>query len=285
MTHYIFISPHLDDVVFSCGGYLRQLINSGNRVIVTTVITADDSSGLPLSWLGNRILRGWGSGDGQIFSLRCAEDSNALGRLGAEIIHLGFLDCIYRRDNDQKPLYNRRVINVPLHAHDLNVFKPALENKLKSVLSQFPAHNSRVVCPLTIGGHVDHLLVRQAVEAVTPAPQRVYYEEYPYLLRNEKIGMKLMEFQPVIVRLEPENITARLDASACYLSQIPGLFPTTLEISREIIGAYLPALGALFPAPPTLSQSVQRMDQITRACIQKMGGERYWIHKTHGSLV
>ena len=41
-------------------------------------------------------------------AIRREEDKQALGVLGAEALHAGFLDCIYRRDRmSGKPVYTR----------------------------------------------------------------------------------------------------------------------------------------------------------------------------------
>ncbi len=268
---YLFISPHLDDAVFSCGGFIRQLVLSGSRVIVATVVTADAPDELPLGWLAKRNLRSWGN-QRHIFALRCAEDLAAVRHLGAETLHLGFLDCIYRRDAQQLPLYTRRVINVPLHPYDLQFFQPALETRLRELLVQA----IKVVCPLTIGNHVDHLLVRQAVEAVTTARQRIYYEEFPYILRTGKHHTKWVNLSQQMIRLQPAEIEARLLASTSYRSQIPGLFPAPLDVWCEIMRAYLPVLDRYVPAEHPLWHSIKRMQTITRRHIDRVGGERYW---------
>ena len=44
---HLFISPHLDDVVLSCGGYIHRLTTSGEKVVIVTVIAADVPAGRP----------------------------------------------------------------------------------------------------------------------------------------------------------------------------------------------------------------------------------------------
>ncbi|SUO62319.1 N-acetylglucosaminylphosphatidylinositol deacetylase superfamily [Streptococcus pneumoniae] len=43
-TKYIFLSPHLDDAIFSCGDYISKLTSEGEIVLVITIF-----SGYPLS--------------------------------------------------------------------------------------------------------------------------------------------------------------------------------------------------------------------------------------------
>ena len=43
-TKYIFLSPHLDDAIFSCSDYISKLTSEGEIVLVITIF-----SGYPLS--------------------------------------------------------------------------------------------------------------------------------------------------------------------------------------------------------------------------------------------
>ncbi|MHA1303522.1 MAG: PIG-L deacetylase family protein [Candidatus Heimdallarchaeaceae archaeon] len=45
---HIFLSPHLDDAVASCGGLIAKLVEQGNKVIVATFFTkSPDLSKIP----------------------------------------------------------------------------------------------------------------------------------------------------------------------------------------------------------------------------------------------
>jgi len=94
---HLFISPHLDDVALSCGGYVRRISEAGKKVVVVTVMTADLPKG-PVSWLARRNHLAWHLGDAP-FALRRGEDEAAVRALGATHRHLGLLDAMYRRDD------------------------------------------------------------------------------------------------------------------------------------------------------------------------------------------
>ena len=42
MAEWIYISPHLDDAVLSCGGMIRQQVQQGERVQVWTVCAKEN---------------------------------------------------------------------------------------------------------------------------------------------------------------------------------------------------------------------------------------------------
>lgn len=280
---YLFISPHLDDVVFSCGGYAYRLAASGKKVIIATVFTADDSSAQPTSWLAKRYSRGWNLGDNP-FAARRQEDLVAARSLGVQAVHLGFLDAIYRRDADGMPLYTRTVTNFPPHAHDWQILEPALQATLRDLKER--SENERVVmiCPLGVGGHVDHLIVRQAVEAISDPQDRLYYEDFPYSIQadgldSSRVGEahRTRGLHPVLIRLNPAEADARQRAMACYPSQVPGCFPSEVDRAIEILRARLPLIGDRLNYSPNLSVCVARMNARVSAYIARVGGERYWL--------
>lgn len=122
ITHHVFLSPHLNDAVFSCGGYISKLIEIGDSVKVITIfagipdiieksssLTSNDTSELDR--------------DGEIVNKRRKEDRLALASLGVDAIHLDFLDCIYRKDGKSQAycVLKPEDILSDLDAHDLTL--------------------------------------------------------------------------------------------------------------------------------------------------------------------
>jgi hypothetical protein len=135
----------------------------------------------------------------------------------------------------------------------------------------------KLVCPLAIGGHVDHRLVRQALEAVTTLDQRLYFEDFPY---TERVGAQpFPNLTTVTIELLHADIEARLTACACYRSQIPTLFHKRLDIPH-IIRRRIPWLVRFASIQKDLEGATQRMSFAIRTQIQHTGGERYWTSKT-----
>ncbi len=274
-TTYVFISPHLDDAVLSCGGLIHQLAARGRQVKIVTVATADDGSELPPSWLAQRNLRSWG-GQKNIFAVRRSEDVHAARRLGAEVVHLGFLDCMYRRDTRQMPLYSKSVTDVQVDPFDWESFTSLLESALGTLFNQLLPRELRVFCPLALGNHVDHVLVRRVVEALIPAQQRIYYEDFPYAMGVRHPNGEACGLSPFTVPLSSADVKARVEACACYTSQLPGLFPTTFERVSEVVRARVPVVGELIPSYSSPSVSIQKMEALSQMHILRVGGERYW---------
>jgi len=92
-----FISPHLDDAAFSSGGLISYLADR-TRVVVISVFTEagrDNHSLSAYEWIKTC---GYTKNEAKKFySDRRKEDRQLFSKLGVEIIHLGFLDALWRK--------------------------------------------------------------------------------------------------------------------------------------------------------------------------------------------
>jgi LmbE family N-acetylglucosaminyl deacetylase len=280
---YVFISPHLDDTVLSCGGLIHQLTSAGERVINVTVITADQPDDVPLTWLARRNHAAWQLGD-RPFAQRRIEDANAAAILGMESVHLGMLDAIYRRDADGHPLYTTNTVRVPVHSFDRSHFVPEIRQRLSEVFQRYDDRLINLLCPLSIGMHVDHVIVRSAVGELRGSHHIAYYEDYPYAdwpgadSSRALVQGNAASWREKVILLEPEDIIARIAAAACYTSQLRGLFPSDAERLQEIVSARLPLIGRYARWRSNPLQIQARMSGALRAVIARTGGERYWYH-------
>ncbi|HPJ57664.1 MAG TPA: PIG-L family deacetylase, partial [Kiritimatiellia bacterium] len=98
----IYLSPHLDDAVLSCGGQLAARVRRGERVLVATLAAGDPVR--PLPPLARALHAEWKLDDS--CEARREEDRRACGRLGAEVFHVVLPDAMYRRHPATgEPLY------------------------------------------------------------------------------------------------------------------------------------------------------------------------------------
>lgn len=238
--HVIYLSPHLDDVVLSCGGQIAARARRGERVLVATLAAGDPV--VPLSPLARTLHAEWNLDDS--CAARRDEDRRACGRLGADSRHESLPDAMYRR---------HPVTGEPLYPTLAAVYdRPHPEDSAwaewTEAIRRLPAADE-VVAPLGAGRHVDHQLARLAAEAVHGRALR-YYEDYPYA---GKLGVvRRMVWPPwrwrvLRIPLSPEDLTARLAATAAYVSQTAMLFA-----------------------------GVGNLEAHVRRYVRRVGGERIW---------
>lgn len=223
MFNAVYLSPHFDDVVFSCGGQVYRRTQRGESVAVVTVCAAPPPSG-DLSPLAISLHERWsehGTFD------RAAEDRAALAILRAAPIHLTVHDCIYRRDPEGGWLYQTR-------GAILGSLSP-LENALVSeVAAAFErvgplAPDAEIFAPCAIGGHADHQLVRRAAEVWSGSSARRlnYYADYPY-------AAELSDPGGIDVELTAAARRAKIEAVRAYKSQLSTFWENDDEMARAV---------------------------------------------------
>jgi LmbE family N-acetylglucosaminyl deacetylase len=188
---WIYLSPHLDDAVFSAGGLIYEQTQAGIPVEIWTFMCGDP-------------------------------------HLGAKTVYFDYLDCIYRRGKNDDWLYD--YIFVPLHEDEVDL--PA---RIAESISTRLEPTDQLVCQLGLGSHVDHVLVRRAVELL----QRplLYYTDIPYLFKTPQ-------------ELAPN--TAGMKANAYTVSE------AGLGVWQEAIAAYESQISSLFDSPDHMRSQIQQ---------------------------
>lgn len=138
----LYISPHLDDVVFSCAAHIEKSRKEGNPVVVASLFTEGDHTDRKL------------------------EDLAALKMLDADCRWLGYLDAPFRND-----YYN---------SFERIIFGDAKEDapNISELVDAIQPH--LIVAPLGVGNHIDHRMAFESVKRVKSSLPIIYYEDQPY---------------------------------------------------------------------------------------------------------
>jgi hypothetical protein len=108
-----------------------------------------------------------------------------------------------------------------------------LVSLLTEELTQAIPQGAALVSPLTVGGHVDHRLVRAAVEGLSlPA---WYYADYPYVQWLKTIPPDLVsEMKPVEFPVTEAGLFAWIESVAAYPSQISSFWFSLKDMEEDI---------------------------------------------------
>ncbi|MBP9500715.1 MAG: PIG-L family deacetylase [Candidatus Promineofilum sp.] len=231
---HLYISPHFDDVALSCGGQVFRHTAVGDTVLVVTV-AAEEPSG-PLSETAESIHRRWADSLGEtppaFVARRRAEDREAFALLRADVLHLHFLDGIYRPGPDGVLLY-------PGPVDMFGTVNPADEGFLDALVKAFAAlpEAGAYYLPLGVGEHVDHQLARQAGERAFEDVG--YYEDYPYTMKPGALEVVL----PPVERgnwtaettwLTETAMAAKFAAIGEYRSQFSSFFIDLADLEAKV---------------------------------------------------
>jgi LmbE family N-acetylglucosaminyl deacetylase len=229
---WIYLSPHFDDAVLSCGGLIWEQTHSGTPVEIWTIC-----AGMPLpdalSEFATATHKQWKTGSAQdTVSLRRQEDEHAARILDASAHHFPIADCIYRRSRQGAAFYTESVFVAP-HPQE----ESDLTNEISRLLSQRLTASDTLVCPLAIGGHVDHRLVRAAAEKLRRPLW--YYADVPYVINHpEELPQAAQNKRSKPGFVSPAGLRAWQEAIAAYASQVPSLFESS-NAMRSAIRDYL----------------------------------------------
>ncbi|GCD32758.1 2'-N-acetylparomamine deacetylase [Streptomyces chrestomyceticus JCM 4735] len=163
----LWISPHPDDVAYSCGGVLAACAGSAPGLLLTVFTRS--------AWALPKRLRAAGP---KVISARRAQEERRYCRARglARYVPLGFDDASLRGYDDDTELTADPAAD-PLRDRIAEAVAEAVA-ELRPTL---------VLAPAAVGGHVDHRLVHEAVRrSAGDGVRRLYYEDLPYAAHHPR---------------------------------------------------------------------------------------------------
>ena len=226
----IYLSPHLDDAALSCGGQIFMQTAAGKRVLIVTIMAGNPQTAV--SSFAQGLHNRWELAT-DVVAERRVEDIAACAILGADHLHWDIPDCIYRLHPETK---------AELYASEEAIFgdvHPAetpLVEQLATRIASLPFHG-RLIAPLTLGHHIDHLFVRQAAEACCGAGLW-FYEDYPYAQEAGALTAVIPPNDPTwqseTVPLSTTAIQAKLNSIASFKSQLSTFFNGRSDLEQQV---------------------------------------------------
>ena len=230
---WIYLSPHLDDAVLSAGGLIYEQTRSGVPVEIWTFMCGNPPEGDGDSPFAQLLHAQWGfSSAEETVRERRLEDRNAAAIVGATVTHFDFLDCIYRRGRNGEWLYKE--ISIPPLEEDAGI-----PGRIAETISARLQPDDVLVCQLSVGSHVDHVLVRQAAELL--GRPLLYDIDIPYLFyKPQELAPKSAGMQESVHFITETGLKRWQEAVLAYKSQLPVLGEAMLtpEMTQESIRSY-----------------------------------------------
>ena len=236
MPTALFISPHLDDVAFSCGATVSWLASRGWRCVLATAFTRSvhNPTGFALACQTDKGL----PVDVDYMALRRQEDAACGQALGTEAVRwLDFAEAPHRGYDTAAQLF------APPHMGD-SVVEP-LSQALSALCRELQP--AITFAPLALGAHVDHVQLQRAVRLAVGAQAPVaWYRDMPYAMRaGDDAGCDAGSdagSANASVALGDRHLQAKLDGCACYGSQLGFQFGGVQDM-REALTSFAQAEG------------------------------------------
>lgn len=224
----LFLSPHYDDAVYSCGGTIYELAQKGEKVQILTIMAGVPTLPLPETPILKSLRERWDLGDDEVLKRR-KEDETAAKIVGAKTRYLNIPDCIYRLHEGQALYPTEEALWGAVHPND-----PA-----HGVLETLDFGDASLIyAPLGVGRHVDHQLVRDwALKLQAEGREIRFYQDYPYMQKREAIDEALSHFgkmQVYAMPLSEAAMQAKIAAMAAYVSQISTFWENEVVLASEV---------------------------------------------------
>ncbi len=227
----IYLSPHLDDAAFSCGGQIHARTQQGERVLIVTLMAGDPPPSSGQSAYINALHERWQLAADAVAQRR-AEDAAACRILGAEYLHLPFADCIYRMDGEKRPFYQSdQDIFGTIHPQE----QTELVARVEKAIASLPP-SEQIFAPLTVGNHVDHQLTRIAAEIIFDGRLR-YYDEYPYARKKGAVEAVIKQesgWNAAVIPLTKADTAAKIAAICAFRSQLSSFFENEADVAKKM---------------------------------------------------
>lgn len=229
----VFLSPHYDDVVLSCGGTVAALVAAECKPLMVTIFggeTPEESVGDFARWKHGR----WGyeSADA-VLTVRRDEDAAAAAILGCRTRWLGYFDAIYRGE--------RYAADGELFGH-LKEVEAGLVPLIADEILSLPEWETgtTVYVPLAIGGHVDHQITFAAGQLLAARGITVFaFEDCLYAIHSPqgvapRLSALAGQIGPATLVAIEETLNRRIAAIAAYTTQVPVIFRFTTDMPGAV---------------------------------------------------
>ena len=163
MNQY-FLSPHADDISLSVGGILLKGIVKGPRNLVSVF-----TKGLYLKYFDHKkryLVE-------EATAIRESEDVLYCDQISATYNSINLKDATLRKYDDFDSIFTQK-------SSTCDPYYQSVEGALQKFILQLDEPFT-LWCPLGIGNHIDHILLRDVIREI-PIPEEniIYYEDLPY---------------------------------------------------------------------------------------------------------
>lgn len=250
----LFISPHLDDVVFSCSGLIINERLARKKILVATIFSKGDDT----------------AERRRDYERRYAEDTKAMELLGLEYRWLDFPDAPVR-SQIYDSFIGKHLETLPADSELLNEISSRLVELWEETRPE------TTYFPLGVGSHIDHRLAFACASALPKGARVVFYEDRPYVFLDYSINFRFSEIG-ALVKAEslPEAVQAdRRDCLHSFLRSFdqvhafrdyPSRGKERFIAFRRMARAFIEARPSNEPEfRPIMLVQTDRISQITHA--------------------
>ena len=161
----LFISPHLDDVVYSCSQMIREKVKNNKKILVITIFTHYPDNGSNNPFLNGKI--------------RINEDKEVMDSFGIDYIHLNYSELMIRNNMSEYNIFQQIIqpIKTLLYIGNDNYLTYNINYDIQKIINDYNIEETYY--PGAVGFHPDHILTYRSCYNLKNT-RLICYEEFPY---------------------------------------------------------------------------------------------------------
>ena len=219
----IYVSPHMDDVVFSASGSLYQNLKNYKSILIITVFTHNKTnlnsscSDKPISINNNNInmLQNLYN-KVSCLKVRRKEDTNAMEEIKVDFVYLDFPEILHRH-------MKMNILNMIIFPSKKYLLSQDIEfyekysKKIIKLVGEGLKDNGILYFPLGSGFHPDHLLIHDIGIILKSKYTVLFYEDIPYSFLYTNLKYRLVR--------EPRNRNIWFDSemNCNFIEKLSGI--------------------------------------------------------------
>lgn len=233
---HLFFSPHIDDVILSCGGLISNLSNKESVLIITVFTKATDEK---ISNLGKEFIKLCGFNSAKsLFDSRKEEEERVAKFLKYDYLFLDYADAAFRFHSYfifKKLLYPKGCFS-KVSSNDSILIKD-IKVHIHNILKKISNKKCSVYFPLGIGEHADHQILKQ-IGLSTKSKNIFYYEDFPYCINQNDKQYFVDTLRPKTIYLTKATLQKKYKAILLYKSQIKPVFKSEGNFEKQFWNYY-----------------------------------------------
>src|SRR3989344_2696879 len=242
----VFLSPHMDDAILSCGALITNLNKKTEIKIINVFTTVSEKLETKFA---RKFVAACGYKDSQkLFKDRKREEKKLFNKLGLKSTYLDFIDAAWRKKPESTSVKIASIINpefIHIYSKEVAVFSGIVsridkdtmirvERKLLKLVGKIKAV---IFCPIGRGRHVDHIIIREICRK--NFKNVVYWSDFPYSI-NSQVDIDFIKKNSLSSFSWDKNLENKEKLIREYKTQFNSLFPSGIILLIDEVYYFSP---------------------------------------------
>lgn len=215
----IFLSPHMDDAIFSCGGLISKFKKQNKKMAIINIFSLVKEQTKITKDINYELKKAEINSTKKLFESRKKDEQKIAKTLKLDIFFLDYIDGLYRKDSNHEFIYHsyEKLFSGKINSNDKKLIA-ALTKELDLIFKN-SKKSVMILGPIASGKHIDHLITKNLVTDLNQKYKKnvIFWDDIPY---TNNIDQKNNLFKiKKIVSLNHHEAIAKINLCKLYKNQ------------------------------------------------------------------